>query len=149
MIPLLLHPAWHVAAVFGIASFVLAFTMAVTFQLAHCLEEAEFSSVDDMRAARRSEWARDQIETTVVFAPRSRLLAWYLGGLNFQVEHDLFSGVCHTHHPAMAAVVRDVCARHGVRHQSHPRLWPALTSHARWLRRMGAAAQPREAQPAT
>src|SRR6185436_2056952 len=73
-IPLLLHPAWQVAAVFGITSFVLAFTLAVTFQLAHCLEEAEFTSVDEMTAAGRSERARHQIETTVDFAPHNRVL---------------------------------------------------------------------------
>ena len=150
VIPLVLHPVWEVAVVFAVASFVLAFTLAVTFQLAHCLEEAEFSSIEEMAAAGESEWARHQIETTVDFAPRNRVLAWYLGGLNFQVEHHLFSRVCHVHYPAMAVVVQDVCERHGIAHQSHPGLWPALASHARWLRRMGAeAAEPRGAQPAT
>ena len=66
------------------------------------------------------------------------------------MEHHLFSRVCHTHYPAMAVVVREVCDRHGVRHQSHPGLWPALASHARWLRRMGEkVAEPREVRPAT
>ena len=137
VIPLLLHPAWQVAAVFGVVSFVLAVTLAVTFQLAHCLEEAEFSSVDRMKEGGRTEWARHQVETTVDFAPRSRFLAWYLGGLNFQIEHHLFSRVAHTHYPAMAVVVREVCERHGVRHQTHPHLGSALASHARWLREMG------------
>ena len=53
VIPLLLHPVWEVAVVFAVASFVLAFTLAVTFQLAHCLEEAEFSSIEEMAAAGR------------------------------------------------------------------------------------------------
>lgn len=150
VIPLLLHPLWEVIAVFAVVSFVLAFTLAVTFQLAHCVEEAEFTSVEEMAAAGSSEWARHQIETTVDFAPRNPVLAWYLGGLNFQVEHHLFSRVCHTHYPAMAAVVREVCDRHSIRHQSHPGLWPALVSHARWLRRMGEKAEePRGAGPVT
>ena len=67
------------------------------------------------------------------------MLAWYLGGLNFQVEHHLFSRVCHIHYPAMAEVVREVCEHHGIRHQAHAGLRPALASHVRWLRRMGAA----------
>ena len=101
-------------------SFVLAVTLAVTFQLAHCMEEADFPSAEDMSAAeQRTEWARHQVETTVDFAPRNRLLAWYLGGLNFQIEHHLFSRVCHTHYPAVAPIVREVCARHGVRYQAH------------------------------
>lgn len=138
VIPLLLHPVWQVAVVFAVVSFVLAFTLAVTFQLAHCLEEAEFSSIERMAGAGRSEWARHQVETTVDFAPRNRLLTWYLGGLNFQIEHHLFSRVSHTHYPAMAEVVREVCEKHGVRHQTHRGLWPALVSHTRWLREMGA-----------
>ncbi len=147
-IPLLLHPVWQVLVVFAVASFVLAFTLAVTFQLAHCLEEAEFSSIEEMEGAGASEWARHQVETTVDFAPRNRFLTWYLGGLNFQIEHHLFSRVCHTHYPAMAPVVREVCERHGVRHQSHDTLAPALASHARWLRHMGAKPQPASATPA-
>ena len=139
LIPLLLHPAWQVAVVFMVVSFVLAFTLAVTFQLAHCLEEAEFPSAGDMAAAGRTEWARHQVETTVDFAPRNRLLAWYLGGLNFQIEHHLFSRVCHIHYPDLAVVVREVCEQHGVHHQAHPGLASAMASHGRWLRRMGRA----------
>ncbi|HSI30201.1 MAG TPA: acyl-CoA desaturase [Miltoncostaeaceae bacterium] len=139
VVPLLLHPAWQVALAFGATSFVLALTLAVTFQLAHCLEEAEFATVETVAGAGPTEWARHQIETTVDFAPGNRVLAWYLGGLNFQVEHHLFSRVCHIHYPAMAEVVREVCEHHGIRHQSHPGLRPALASHVRWLRRMGAA----------
>ena len=105
VIPALFHPIWAVAVAFGIASFVLAITLAVTFQLAHCLEEAEFPSAQDMAGAERTEWARHQVETTVDFAPRNRFLAWYLGGLNFQIEHHLFSRVCHTHYPAVAPIV--------------------------------------------
>jgi len=137
VIPILFHPFWTVAVVFGIASFVLALTLAVTFQLAHCLEEAEFPSAQEMSGAERTEWARHQVETTVDFAPRNPLLAWYLGGLNFQIEHHLFSRVCHTHYPAVAPIVREVCARHGVRYQAHRTLRSALASHARWLRQMG------------
>jgi len=136
-IPLMLHPLWEVAVGFMATSFILAATLAVVFQLAHCLEEAEFSSVDAMGDAGRTEWARHQVETTVDFAPGSRLLAWYLGGLNFQVEHHLFSRVCHIHYPSLSKVVSAACADHGIRYRSHPTVWGAMASHTRWLRRMG------------
>jgi len=103
------------------------------------MEEAEFPSSAAMSAGARTEWARHQVETTVDFAPRARLLTWYLGGLNFQIEHHLFPRVCHIHYPAMAPIVREVCAEHGVRYQVHPTLWSALVSHTRWLRHMGRA----------
>ncbi|MDX6556705.1 MAG: linoleoyl-CoA desaturase [Miltoncostaeaceae bacterium] len=137
VVPLLLHPAWQVAVAFGAVSFVMAVTLAVTFQLAHCLEEADFPSAGRLAAGGRTEWARHQVETTVDFAPRNRVLTWYLGGLNFQIEHHLFSRVVHTQYPALAAVVQEVCERHGVRYQNHSTVGGALASHARWLRRMG------------
>lgn len=138
VIPMTVHPWWQVLLVFGLVSFVLALTMAVVFQLAHCVEEAEFSSLDAMAGAGRTDWAVHQLETTVDFAPGNRLLTWYLGGLNFQVEHHLFSTVCHAHYPALARIVRDVCAEHGVPYHVHPTLRAAIASHHRWLRRMGA-----------
>mgnify|MGYP001816009844 CR=1 FL=1 len=142
VVPALFHPLWQVAIVFAIVSVVLAFVLAVTFQLAHCLEEAEFTTPDEMTATGRADWARHQIETTVDFAPRNHLLAWYLGGLNFQVEHHLFSRVCHVHYPGMAPIVQEVCEKHGVRYRSHRTTFSAVGSHARWLRRMGAATSP-------
>ena len=136
-IPLFFHPVWHVALAFFVTSFILAFVLALTFQLAHCVEEAEFSSITEMAEAGRVEWARHQVETTVDFAPGNAFLAWYMGGLNFQIEHHLFTKVCHTHYPNLAPIVQEVCERHGVRYQVHRTLSGAMNSHIRWLRRMG------------
>ncbi len=137
MIPLFFHSVWSVLIAFAIASFILAFVLAITFQLAHCVEEAEFSSIDKMVEAGKTEWARHQVETTVDFAPRSRLLAWYMGGLNFQIEHHLFSRVCHTHYPKIAPIVQEMCARHGITYQVHHTLTSAVMSHVRFLARLG------------
>lgn len=138
VVPLLFHPVWQVAVGFLATSFVLAFTIALVFQLAHCLEEAEFSSVEAMGDAGRTEWARHQVESTVNFAPRNPFLTWYLGGLNYQIEHHLFSRVSHIHYPGIATVVRETCEEYGVRYQSHDTVRSAVASHARWLKRMGA-----------
>ena len=73
------------------------------------------------------------------FASENRLLTWYLGGLNFQVEHHLFPRVSHALYPRLAGVVREVCAEHGVPHRANPTFTSALRSHYRWLRRMGRA----------
>ncbi len=95
--------------------------MAMTFQLAHCVEEASFASADELREERRI-WAVHEVETTVDFCPRNPVLTWMLGGLNFQIEHHLFPKVPHTHYPKIAEIVRRNCAKHGVRYSSHPSL---------------------------
>ncbi|MCU0306663.1 MAG: acyl-CoA desaturase [Thermoleophilia bacterium] len=138
-LPLLLHPWWGVLLCFLLVSWVLGVTLAVVFQLAHCVEEAEFTSVDALREGPRRDWALHQVETTVDFAPSSRLLRWYLGGLNFQVEHHLMPKVCHVHYARISPIVRELCEKHGVRHNVQPNMAFALRSHGRWLRRMGEA----------
>src|SRR5262249_56711542 len=80
-----------------------------------------------------------KVETTVVFARRSRLVSWFVGGLNFQIEHHLFPRVCHIHYPAIAHLVEETCQAFGLRYTAHASLLAALASHYRWLRRMGTA----------
>ena len=137
IIPLLLHPWWAVIVTFLGVSWITGFIMATTFQLAHCVDEAAFTTVDRLREGEATGWAAHQVESTVDFATGSRVLAWYLGGLNFQIEHHLFPRVCHVHYPHLLAVVRETCAEFGVRHVAQPTVRSALASHTRWLRQMG------------
>ncbi|HEY6863952.1 MAG TPA: acyl-CoA desaturase, partial [Burkholderiales bacterium] len=113
VIPAMLHPGWGLVALWAIAVATLGNVLAAVFQLAHCMDDAEFVDA----TAERGDWAEHQLSTTVDFAPRNALLGWYLGGLNFQVEHHLFARVCHVHYPALAAMVRDASARHGLRYR--------------------------------
>ena len=80
-------------------------------------------------------WAVHQVETTVNFARDSRILCWYLGGLNFQIEHHLFPHVCHIHYPAVSKIVEATCKEFGVRYAVHSTFWAGLKSHYRWLKR--------------
>jgi linoleoyl-CoA desaturase len=137
VVPLLVAPWWAVLITFVSCSWVLGFTTATVFQLAHSVDEASFTSLERLRGGPRPVWAVHQVESTVDFATRNRLLSWYLGGLNFQIEHHLFPGVSHVHYPQLYGAVRETCARHGVRHVSQPSLAAALASHVRWLREMG------------
>ena len=83
-------------------------------------------------------WAVHQVETTVNFARRSKIESWLLGGLNFQIEHHLFPRVCHVNYPAISNLVEQTCREFGVRYGEHTSFRAGLSSHFRWLRRMGA-----------
>lgn len=134
--PLLVYPWWAVLAAYFGFTMLTSLIMATTFQLAHCVEEASFASAEELREERRI-WAVHEVETTVDFCPRNRVLTWVLGGLNFQIEHHLFPRVPHTHYPKIAEIVRRNCAKHGVRYSSHRSLGRALRSHFLHLRTMG------------
>jgi linoleoyl-CoA desaturase len=139
-IPLLLHPVWAVLTVYAVAAFVSGVVLSVVFQLAHCVGEADFPvPVATSAGGERMEtdWAVHQVQTTVDFARRSRVLCWFLGGLNFQVEHHLFSRICHIHYPALSRVVEQTCQDFGIRYSAHESLLSAVASHFRWLVLMG------------
>ncbi len=136
-IPLLLHPLWVVALFYAVAAMVLGMVMSVVFQLAHCVEQAEFPLPQPETGRIENAWAIHQVETTVDFARQSRVAAWLLGGLNFQIEHHLFPRICHVNYPAISKLVERTCREFGVKYNEHASFRAGLVSHFRWLRSMG------------
>jgi linoleoyl-CoA desaturase len=139
VIPLLLHPAWAVLPLLLAAEFVLGLVLSVVFQLAHCVEEAAFPLPRQDTGRMEAAWPVHQVETTVDFARGSRLLSWFIGGLNFQIEHHPFPQVCHVHYPALARLAEETCREFGLRYVAHETFLAGVASHFRWLRRMGMA----------
>jgi linoleoyl-CoA desaturase len=138
-IPLLFHRLWVVFLFYGIAAAVLGSVLSVVFQLAHAVEDAEFPMPLESTGNMEHAWAIHQVETTVDFARGSRLAAWLLGGLNFQIEHHLLPRICHVNFPALAPIVEETCREYGIEYNQHPTFRAGLASHFRWLRRMGKA----------
>jgi linoleoyl-CoA desaturase len=136
-IPLFFYPLWQVALVYFGVVMVQGLSLSIVFQLAHSNEETRSFSVNEPEDIASREWAVHQVETTADFARQSRLLTWYVGGLNHQIEHHLFPRISHVHLPAIADVVEQVCREHGVRYSAHDSFWRAVASHYSWLRSMG------------
>jgi linoleoyl-CoA desaturase len=143
VVPLFFYPWWVVACGYLAFAAVTSLITATTFQLAHCVEEAEFTSPEKLEASKRV-WAVHEVETTVDFCPRNHVMTWMLGGLNYQIEHHLFPRVSHVHYPHIAEIVKRNAALHGVRYNVHPSLWSALRSHQRHVRALGRIGMPVE-----
>ena len=143
VLPMLVYPWWLVLLAYVAFTMITSLIMAVTFQLAHCVEEADFTSAEELRLEKRV-WAVHEVETTVDFCPRNPVLTWILGGLNFQIEHHLFPRVPHTHYARIAEIVRRNAVAHGIRYTAQPSLGFALRSHFRHLRTMGRLGMPVE-----
>jgi linoleoyl-CoA desaturase len=136
-IPCYFHPVWQVIVCYLGTSAVVGLLLSFVFQTAHCMPEAKFVDLPTNGQSLDNNWAVHQLETTVDFAHNNRLLSWYVGGLNFQVEHHLFPGICHIHYPAIAQIVRDTCQEYGVTYNVLPSFRAAIASHLRWLWMMG------------
>jgi linoleoyl-CoA desaturase len=115
----------------------MGFTLAIVFQLAHVVEhtEFEFAKVDPKTI--ESEWAIYQVKTTANFAPRNKIISWFVGGLNYQIEHHLFPRVSHVHYPALSKIVKDTCAKFNLPYNEFPTMVSAIVSHFRMMRILG------------
>jgi linoleoyl-CoA desaturase len=136
-LPLLVHSVWTVLVFYMAVSFVQGVVMSLAFQLPHCAENAAFPLPDQDTGRLETPWAVHQVQTTVNYARGNRLLSWFVGGLNFQIEHHLFPRICHIHYAALAPLVEQTCAEFDVNYQANETFRSAIASHFRWLRRMG------------
>ncbi len=137
---MLVEAPWYgIAAGILLAHLVAGTTLGLVFQLAHVVEETAHP-LPDGAGAMPQNWAVHEMETTANFAPRSRLLNWYVAGLNFQIEHHLFPKICSIHYPRLAPIVRAAAQRHGLPYHSHPTFLAALRSHLVTLKAFGARA---------
>lgn len=121
---------------FSIVSTVTGFTLSIVFQLAHTVEHTEFP-VPDEGGKLQDEWAVHQLKTTANFATRNKLISWYVGGLNFQVEHHLFPKISHIHYPAINKIVKQACEEFNVVYVEYPKMYHAVASHVSFLKQMG------------
>jgi len=108
----------------------------LVFQPAHVMEDHDY-----IKAEKGGKMDIDvmihTLKTTCNFGVKSKLLTWYSGGLNHQIEHHLFPQICHVNYPAVSRILESTCREYGVRYLSHDTVLDAVRSHYRWLRRMG------------
>ncbi|MCH9688400.1 MAG: acyl-CoA desaturase, partial [Deltaproteobacteria bacterium] len=137
-IPIAIHGlSFGLLAIYMLVFWIWGLTLATTFQLAHCNADAEFSEWPAIDEPMGHPWAEQQLATTVNFSQNNPVVTWYVGGLNYQIEHHLFPKICHLHYPAISGIVRQVCEEHGVPYRVHPSLLGAIRSHILHLKRMG------------
>jgi linoleoyl-CoA desaturase len=122
---------------YSVISFVCGFVIAVVFQLAHIVEEAQFSTPDAPSYKIQEEWAVHQVQTTANFATKSKIVSWFTGGLNFQVEHHLFPRISHIHYPKISELVRETCEQFGITYLEFPTVLAAVRSHVVHLKQVG------------
>jgi linoleoyl-CoA desaturase len=127
---------WQVCIGFFAMHYVAGFILATIFQPAHVVEGTSFPMPDES-GNMRNTWAIHQVATTTNFANNSRLFSWYVGGLNFQIEHHLFPNVCHVHYRHLASIVRSTAQEFNIPYRTLPTFLQALLGHGRLLRDLG------------
>jgi linoleoyl-CoA desaturase len=134
---LVLHISWAEVFIGFLAMHLVAgFVLTLVFQLAHVVESTQFPEPDN-KGNIAEEWAIHQMQTTADFAPANKLVTFYVGGLNYQVEHHLFQRICHIHYPAIAPIVKQTAQEYGVPYLCNPTFADAVRSHFRFINQLG------------
>jgi linoleoyl-CoA desaturase len=138
-------PWWQVLLGLLVIHLVAGLILGVVFQLAHVVEGPEFP-MPDGEGRMEEAWLVHEMATTANFAKGNRLLTWYVGGLNHQIEHHLFPKTCSAHYPAISPIVEAAANKHGMPYYENPTLFAAIRSHYRMLKRHGLEAWKERAQ---
>ena len=138
VIPIIVVPiAWYWIVVFFILMhFTTGLILTTIFQTAHVVPDAEFP-LPDKDLAMENNWAIHQLMTTSDFAPGNRILSWFIGGLNYQVEHHLFPNISHVHYPKISEFVRETARKHNLPYHVQPGFIRAVVEHGRMLKKLG------------
>lgn len=129
-------PVWQVVLGFLLMHFTAGIVLTVIFQLAHSVEGTTHP-LPTKEGLIENSWAIHQMNTTVNFCPKNKLLSWYVGGLNFQIEHHLFPKICHIHYPKIAQIVRQTAKEFNVPYLENKTFTKAVASHFKLLKKFG------------
>jgi len=139
VLPVLLVPAiswWMPIVGFLIMHYIAGFILSIIFQPAHVIDGTEYPLPDD-QGNLENNWAIHQLHTTTNFGRNQRAFSWFVGGLNYQVEHHLFPNICHVHYRAISPIVEQTAKEFGLPYKSKDTFFEALAAHTVIMRELG------------
>jgi linoleoyl-CoA desaturase len=138
VIPIMVWGFWGWLAGFFLLHAAMGLTLSLVFQLAHVVENTEFETIAlDETKHIETAWAEHQIKTTANFAMGNKIISWFVGGLNYQIEHHLFPRVSHVHYPAISKIVMEKCAEYNLPYNKYDTMTEALASHFKVMKDLG------------
>lgn len=127
---------WLVVLAFIAMHFVTGIAISLVFQTAHVMPTSEFP-VPDENGLIANDWAIHQLATTSNFSPRSRIFSWFIGGLNYQVEHHLLPNICHVHYRKLSRIVAETAKEYGIPYHIKKTFVAAVWDHIKMLYQLG------------
>lgn len=113
--------------------------LSAVFQTAHVVPTSDYPLPNDSGTI-ENNWAVHQLMTTADFAPNSRILGWFVGGLNFQVVHHLFPTISHIHYRKLTKIVQETAKQFNLPYYSNKNFITALYRHGQMLYQLGKTA---------
>lgn len=127
---------WKVLIGFFVMHYTAGMILSVVFQLAHVVPTTEMP-LPDKEGNLEHTWAVHQLYTTSNFAPTNKLVSWYTGGLNHQVEHHIFPHISHIHYGKIAKIVKETAKEFDLPYNEYRTFRKAIIEHFNQLKSLG------------
>ncbi len=127
---------WKILLGFFIMHYTAGLILSVVFQLAHVIEEAEVV-LPEKTGTMKNSWAIHQLRSTVNFATKNRIVNWFTGGLNHQVEHHIFPHISHVHYTKISKIVKETAREFNLPYNEYKSTRQAIIAHFKHLKVMG------------
>lgn len=127
---------WKVLVGFFVMHYTAGLILSIVFQLAHVVDEAANPQPNET-GEMENTWAIHQLFTTVNFAPKNKIVNWYTGGLNHQIEHHIFPHISHVHYGKIAKIVKETAKECQLPYYEYKTMTAAVVAHFKHLRTLG------------
>ena len=127
---------WKILIGFFVMHYTAGLILSVIFQLAHVMDAAEMP-LPEKDGSLKNTWAIHQLKTTVNFSPKSKIINWFTGGLNHQVEHHIFPNISHIHYGKIAEIVKKTAKEFNLPYNEYKTTRKAIIAHFSYLKLMG------------
>ncbi len=127
---------WKILIGFFLMHYVAGLILSVVFQLAHVVGDTQMP-LPDNTGNMKNTWAIHQLFTTVNFSTKNKIMNWFTGGLNHQVEHHIFPNISHVHYTKISEIVKKTALEFNLPYHEYKTTRSAIIAHFRHLKEMG------------
>jgi linoleoyl-CoA desaturase len=112
------------------------FTLAMIIQPGHVILPLAFTKTRPGMVHENAPMDRMEYQTTTTanYGNGSKILTWFSGGLNFQIEHHLFPEISHVHYSTIAPIVKQTADEFKLPYHHNRTWWSGILAHAHMLR---------------
>ncbi|WP_093024453.1 fatty acid desaturase family protein [Pustulibacterium marinum] len=127
---------WKVFIGFFAMHYTAGLILSVVFQLAHVVEDVE-TPLPEENGTLKNTWAIHQLFTTANFSTKNKIVNWFTGGLNHQVEHHMFPNISHIHYAKISKIVKETASEFNLPYHEYQTTRKAIASHFKHLKELG------------
>jgi fatty acid desaturase (delta-4 desaturase) len=132
-LPLYRYPSFDTLLHIGVSLAVGGIYLGLNFIISHNFEGVKNNNATATATA--DNWAISQVESSSTVG--GRMLGFFHGGLNYQIEHHLFPRISHVHYYKIKPIIQSWCKKNNIKYTYYNTLWENIHSCYKYLELRG------------